>query len=170
MRKQKFDKPFCARTFFLKNFYRKYTTDKLKFKQMFISYTITAACLLFWHANVHYGATTASILVKAQGRIKCSTNIFQNSSQCTQLAKHMQQPDLFLPFIVLCHFHPTKASGNNVTGTKIYTLGQSMYFEASVLYTTASSRNKRLYINKCFMTPSSNPDSNPKYTVVDNNG
>ncbi|XP_026025864.1 zona pellucida sperm-binding protein 3 [Astatotilapia calliptera] len=62
------------------------------------------------------------------------------------------------------------ASGNNVTGTKIYTLGQSMYFEASVLYTTASSRNKRLYINKCFMTPSSNPDSNPKYTVVDNNG
>ncbi|XP_005925069.1 zona pellucida sperm-binding protein 3 [Haplochromis burtoni] len=62
------------------------------------------------------------------------------------------------------------ASGNNVTGTKIYTLGQSMYFEASVLYHTASSRNKRLYINKCFMTPSSNPDSNPKYTVVDNNG
>ncbi|XP_030582276.1 zona pellucida sperm-binding protein 3 [Archocentrus centrarchus] len=62
------------------------------------------------------------------------------------------------------------ASGNNITGTKTYALGQPMYFEASVLYNTASSRNKRLYINKCFMTPSSDPDSNPKYTVVDNQG
>lgn len=69
----------------------------------------------------------------------------------------------------LC-LHPNEASGNNITGTKTYGLGQSMHFEASVLYKTESSGNKRLYINKCFMTPSSDPDSNLKYTIVDNQG
>lgn len=60
------------------------------------------------------------------------------------------------------------ASGNEITGAKTYTLGQPMYFEAKQPGNSAS--DKRIYINKCFMTASQDPDSSPKYTVIENQG
>ncbi|XP_035515495.1 zona pellucida sperm-binding protein 3 [Morone saxatilis] len=65
---------------------------------------------------------------------------------------------------------PQDASGNKIVGAKTYTLGQPMYFEAKQAESTAGSGAKRIYINKCFMTASQNPNSNPKYTVIDNQG
>ncbi|XP_074485182.1 zona pellucida sperm-binding protein 3 [Sebastes fasciatus] len=65
---------------------------------------------------------------------------------------------------------PQDASGYDITGPKTYTLGQPMYFEAKRANRTASSGDKRIYINKCFMTASQNPSSDPKYTVIDNQG
>ncbi|XP_040001668.1 zona pellucida sperm-binding protein 3 [Xiphias gladius] len=62
------------------------------------------------------------------------------------------------------------ASGNEITGAKTYTLGQPMYFEAKQPDSTASSGDQRIYINKCFMTAYQDPNSNPKYTVIDNQG
>ncbi|XP_068178602.1 zona pellucida sperm-binding protein 3 isoform X2 [Antennarius striatus] len=64
---------------------------------------------------------------------------------------------------------PQDASGNEITGEKSYTLGQAMYFEAKRPDGTTSG-DKRIFINKCFMTASLNPRSNPKYTVIDNQG
>lgn len=66
--------------------------------------------------------------------------------------------------------HFATASGYDITGPKTYTLGQPMYFEAKRANRTASSGDKRIYINKCFMTASQNPSSDPKYTVIDNQG
>ncbi|KAI3352847.1 hypothetical protein L3Q82_019423 [Scortum barcoo] len=65
---------------------------------------------------------------------------------------------------------PLDASGNEITGAKTYTLGKPMYFEAKCPYSTAMSTAQRLYVNKCFMTASQDPSSNPKYTVIDNKG
>lgn len=62
------------------------------------------------------------------------------------------------------------ASGIEVTGTKTFTLGQPMYFEAKKPDGTAQSGLQRLYINKCFMTASQDSNANPKYTVIDNQG
>nr|XP_019939325.1 PREDICTED: zona pellucida sperm-binding protein 3-like [Paralichthys olivaceus] len=62
------------------------------------------------------------------------------------------------------------ASGNELTGSKTYTLGQPMFFEAKKADATATSGDPRMYINKCFMTANQYPDSNPKYTVIDNQG
>ncbi|AWP06159.1 putative zona pellucida sperm-binding protein 3-like isoform 6 [Scophthalmus maximus] len=62
------------------------------------------------------------------------------------------------------------ASGNELPESKTYTLGQPMYFEAKMANATAKSGDQRMYINKCFMTASQNPNSNPKYTVIDNQG
>lgn len=44
-----------------------------------------------------------------------------------------------------------------------------MYFEAKAPPNTESS-DKRMYVNKCFMTASRDPNSEPKYTVIDNQG
>nr|XP_046261065.1 uncharacterized protein zp3c isoform X2 [Scatophagus argus] len=65
---------------------------------------------------------------------------------------------------------PQDALGNEITGTKTYILGQPMYFEAKPPDSTATSGDKRIYINKCFMTPYQDPNSNPKYIVIDNRG
>ncbi|XP_044047435.1 zona pellucida sperm-binding protein 3 [Siniperca chuatsi] len=62
------------------------------------------------------------------------------------------------------------ASGKEITGTKTYTLGQPMYFEAKRCGHLSGSGDQRLYIHKCFMTASKNPNSYPKYTVIDNHG
>ncbi|CAK6962868.1 zona pellucida sperm-binding protein 3 [Scomber scombrus] len=56
------------------------------------------------------------------------------------------------------------ASGNEITGAVMYTLGQPMYFEAK----TSRSGDQRMYINKCYMTASQS--SNQLYTVIDNQG
>lgn len=56
------------------------------------------------------------------------------------------------------------ASGYEITGPVTYFLGQQMYFEAK----TAQSGDKRMYVNKCYMTGSQG--SNQLYTVIDNQG
>lgn len=66
--------------------------------------------------------------------------------------------------------HFSTASGNEITGARTYTLGQPMYFEAKHPDGTAKPGEQRIYINKCFMTASQNPSSNPKYTVIENKG
>uniref|UniRef100_A0A3Q3DIC9 Zona pellucida glycoprotein 3c n=1 Tax=Hippocampus comes TaxID=109280 RepID=A0A3Q3DIC9_HIPCM len=63
---------------------------------------------------------------------------------------------------------PQDASGNEIGGDKTFILGQPMYFE--VKRADNISTNKRLYINKCFMTALQDPYSEPKYTVIDNQG
>ncbi|XP_034044631.1 zona pellucida sperm-binding protein 3 [Thalassophryne amazonica] len=66
---------------------------------------------------------------------------------------------------------PQDASGTEVTGPKVYTLGEAMCFVAKL--SDAASHNsghQRLYINTCFMTASQSPESSPKYTVIDNEG
>uniref|UniRef100_UPI0037E88625 zona pellucida sperm-binding protein 3 n=1 Tax=Semicossyphus pulcher TaxID=241346 RepID=UPI0037E88625 len=64
---------------------------------------------------------------------------------------------------------PQDASGNEIAGAKTYTLGQPMYFEAKRSTSTANA-DQRVYVNKCFMTASKDPNSNPKYAVIDNQG
>lgn len=58
-----------------------------------------------------------------------------------------------------------------MTGPKSYTLGQLMFFQAKMTDTiTGSSGDQRIYVNKCFMTPSRDSTSNPTYVIVDNYG
>ncbi|XP_029017133.1 zona pellucida sperm-binding protein 3 [Betta splendens] len=59
------------------------------------------------------------------------------------------------------------AMGNAIPGSKTYTMGELMYFEAKQ---PQNSGQKRLYINKCFVTASPNPTSSPSYTLIDNQG
>ncbi|KAG7223844.1 hypothetical protein INR49_026527, partial [Caranx melampygus] len=61
-------------------------------------------------------------------------------------------------------------SGNEITGEKSYILGQPMCFDAKLLDKAAGSENQRIYINKCFMTAYQDPNSSPKYSVLDNQG
>ncbi|XP_054459756.1 zona pellucida sperm-binding protein 3 [Anoplopoma fimbria] len=65
---------------------------------------------------------------------------------------------------------PQDASGNVITGTRTYTLGEPMYFEVKNPDSSTTSAAKRVYINYCFMTASSNPNSTPKYTIIQNQG
>ncbi|XP_056136430.1 zona pellucida sperm-binding protein 3 [Lampris incognitus] len=66
---------------------------------------------------------------------------------------------------------PQDASGQEITGSKMYTLGQPMYFEAKLSYTAAqTSGDPRVYVNKCFVTATSDPNSAQKYAVIDNQG
>ncbi|XP_038570675.1 zona pellucida sperm-binding protein 3-like [Micropterus salmoides] len=65
---------------------------------------------------------------------------------------------------------PQDASGNEITGTKTFTLGEPMYFEATQPDRTAQLGGQRIYIDKCFVTASRDPNSNPRYTVIDNQG
>lgn len=45
-----------------------------------------------------------------------------------------------------------------------------MYFEAKLPGNTGHSGSERIYIKKCFMTAYQDPNSNPKYSVIDNQG
>ncbi|XP_051802339.1 zona pellucida sperm-binding protein 3 [Acanthochromis polyacanthus] len=45
-----------------------------------------------------------------------------------------------------------------------------MFFQASAAVSTPGSGKERLYINKCFVTASQDPNSKIKYTVIDNYG
>ncbi|XP_062399137.1 zona pellucida sperm-binding protein 3 [Sardina pilchardus] len=48
-----------------------------------------------------------------------------------------------------------------------FTIGKPMHFEAKV---PASKGAGRTYIKQCFITPTSDPNVNPKYIVIENNG
>ncbi|XP_062866908.1 zona pellucida sperm-binding protein 3 [Trichomycterus rosablanca] len=48
-----------------------------------------------------------------------------------------------------------------------FVAGQPMYFVAKA---PESQEGKRLYLNKCYITTSQDPESTPKYTVLDNYG
>lgn len=45
-----------------------------------------------------------------------------------------------------------------------------MYFEAKRATGTAKSADQRIYVNRCFMTGTEDPNSKNKYTVIDNRG
>ncbi|XP_061572777.1 zona pellucida sperm-binding protein 3 [Cololabis saira] len=62
------------------------------------------------------------------------------------------------------------ALGNEIPGSETYILGHPMYFEASGPDKTTDSADEKIYINKCFVTASRDPTSQPKYTVIDNHG
>ncbi|XP_017272410.2 zona pellucida sperm-binding protein 3 isoform X2 [Kryptolebias marmoratus] len=62
---------------------------------------------------------------------------------------------------------PQDGSGKLITSRKIYNLGDPMYFEASGPDKTGE---KRIYMNKCYVTASQDPYSHPQYTVIDNKG
>ncbi|KAK7930286.1 hypothetical protein WMY93_006681 [Mugilogobius chulae] len=53
---------------------------------------------------------------------------------------------------------------------KPYDMGGIIVFVAKLPDGTPTSADDRLYINKCFVTPSIIPSSTPKYTVIDNYG
>lgn len=53
---------------------------------------------------------------------------------------------------------------------KSYTLGDLMHFEAENPTMSSGPGSQRLYIDECFMTASSDPDSMPKYTIIENYG
>ena len=44
-----------------------------------------------------------------------------------------------------------------------------MFFEAKMADATANT-GARMYLNKCFMTADPSPNSNPKYTIIENQG
>ncbi|XP_033479692.1 zona pellucida sperm-binding protein 3 [Epinephelus lanceolatus] len=79
------------------------------------------------------------------------------------IPKKLQQKSGF----VLTH---QDASGNDIPGSKTYTLGHPMYFEARQPSSSAMSGEQRLYINKCFMTASADPNSSPKHALIDDYG
>ncbi|XP_055079356.1 zona pellucida sperm-binding protein 3 [Periophthalmus magnuspinnatus] len=60
------------------------------------------------------------------------------------------------------------AFGNAMT--RPYVLGDPMIFEARLPSDTITSADERMYISKCFITPSQFPNSSPKYTIIDNYG
>ncbi|XP_029987498.1 uncharacterized protein zp3c [Sphaeramia orbicularis] len=62
------------------------------------------------------------------------------------------------------------ASGDKLTGSKVYTLGQTMYFAARRADSIAVSDDERIYINKCSVTTSQDPNSSPKVIVIDQQG
>ncbi|KAM3623998.1 uncharacterized protein V6R79_017884 [Siganus canaliculatus] len=59
------------------------------------------------------------------------------------------------------------ALGNRIT---VFFLGQRIFFEARQTDSTAGPTDVRLYINKSFITASPDPNSSPKYVVIDNYG
>ncbi|XP_077575619.1 zona pellucida sperm-binding protein 3 [Stigmatopora nigra] len=63
---------------------------------------------------------------------------------------------------------PQDATGKEIVGHQTFVLGQPMYFV--VKQSNNTSTNQRLYINKCFMTASEDPYSEPQYMVIDNHG
>ncbi|XP_059207763.1 zona pellucida sperm-binding protein 3 [Centropristis striata] len=65
---------------------------------------------------------------------------------------------------------PQDGSGNEITGSKTYTLGQPMYFEAKRSDTSTAAADQRIYINKCYMTATQDPNSSTKHVVIDNRG
>lgn len=57
-----------------------------------------------------------------------------------------------------------------MTGNDAVTLGQMMRFEAKASEGAGVPGNDRIYIMKCYMTSSKDPNSEPKYTVIDKGG
>ncbi|KAM9770559.1 zona pellucida sperm-binding protein 3 isoform 2-T2 [Menidia menidia] len=65
---------------------------------------------------------------------------------------------------------PQVGSGKAIPRSKTYNLGQPICFEASVPEQTVDADDRRIYIKKCFVTSSQDPNSHPKYSVIDNQG
>lgn len=53
---------------------------------------------------------------------------------------------------------------------KNYTLNQLMQFEAANPSMLSGPGNQRIYIDKCYVTPSLDPNSPLQYKVIDNYG
>lgn len=66
--------------------------------------------------------------------------------------------------------HSASVKGDEITNAQTYAMGAPIYFEAKQSEKTGDSGDQRIYINKCFMTASPNPNSSPKYAVIDNQG
>ncbi|XP_075894544.1 zona pellucida sperm-binding protein 3-like [Nelusetta ayraudi] len=62
---------------------------------------------------------------------------------------------------------PQDELGNEMTS---YTLNQLMQFEAANPSMSSGPGNQRLYIDECYVTPSSDPNSPLQYKVIDNYG
>lgn len=62
------------------------------------------------------------------------------------------------------------ANGNEIRGNLTVTLGGMMFFEAKPAHSGGSSGIGRMYIHRCFLTTSRQPDSGPKYDVIDKGG
>ncbi|CAL8269489.1 unnamed protein product [Gadus morhua 'NCC'] len=60
------------------------------------------------------------------------------------------------------------SSGQELTGPQTYNLGDTIYFEASLV--GGLDPDQRLYVNKCYMTASEDSSSNPQYVVIDKLG
>ncbi|XP_029949284.1 zona pellucida sperm-binding protein 3 [Salarias fasciatus] len=65
---------------------------------------------------------------------------------------------------------PQDESGNNIMGSRTFVLGQPMFFQAGGPSSMTSAGQKRVYIQKCHITISQNPNASPSYTVIDNQG
>ncbi|XP_017312899.1 zona pellucida sperm-binding protein 3 [Ictalurus punctatus] len=62
---------------------------------------------------------------------------------------------------------PVDENWEPLASWQTYMIGQPMYFEAM---TPHGHAGMRLYLSKCYITASQNPDTTPKYTVMDNYG
>ncbi|XP_053532005.1 zona pellucida sperm-binding protein 3 isoform X2 [Ictalurus punctatus] len=62
---------------------------------------------------------------------------------------------------------PVDENWKRLASWQTYMIGQPMYFEA---ITPHGHAGMRLYLSKCYITASQNPDTTPKYTVMDNYG
>ncbi|XP_056441735.1 zona pellucida sperm-binding protein 3 [Gadus chalcogrammus] len=60
------------------------------------------------------------------------------------------------------------SSGQELMGPQTYNLGDTIYFEASLV--DGLDPDQRLYVNKCYMTASEDSSSNPQYVVIDKLG
>lgn len=59
---------------------------------------------------------------------------------------------------------------NEIKGNDTVLLGKMLHFEAKRAEGTAVPGKGRLYIDKCFLTTSRNPGSEPKYYVIKKGG
>lgn len=64
---------------------------------------------------------------------------------------------------------PTE-NGNEIKDNDPVLLGTMLQFEAKRAEGTALPEKGRLYIDKCFLTTSRNPGSEPKYYVIERGG
>lgn len=64
---------------------------------------------------------------------------------------------------------PTE-DGNEIRGNDTVPLGKMLQFEAKRAGGTAILEKGRLYIDKCFLTTSRDPSSEPKYYVIEKGG
>lgn len=62
------------------------------------------------------------------------------------------------------------ANGNQIQGNLTVPLGGMMYFEAKQAHSGGSSGTGRMYIHRCFLTTTRQPNSGPKYDVIDKGG
>lgn len=64
---------------------------------------------------------------------------------------------------------PTE-NGNEIKGNDTVPLGKTLTFEAKRAPGTGVPEKSRMYIDKCFLTTSQDPSSEPKYYVIDKGG